>query len=415
MAALDRTCETLGMTPVSRFIVVQVGARMHYAVPTLLARAGMLDRFYTDIHAGDFPLSVGLRLIPEFAQTKAFRRLSGRRIPREILPEQIRSVPFQSLLNRNRPEIVDSDLLQLARKDGFGSATGLYTLSTALFPLSREAREHGLKVTYEQTCHPCIGRTYYEERLNYPGVERQVSLDEIESGIQADIAQWRGSDIVIAPSQYVKDGIYALSGIENRVQVVPYGIPENWLALTTSPVAGSILCVGRLGLPKGTHYLAAATRILKSRRVPCQVTAIGSGRRAVIENPIFSGPKYLDSVPRTEITRFFQSADVFVLPTLSESFGLVHLEALACGVPVITTPNCGSVVRDGIDGFIVPPRDAEALADRIEMIVTDRYLRDEMSKNARKRAEDFTWTRYGERLLSAVSKMMPHEEAGIHV
>ena len=45
-----------------------------------------------------------------------------------------------------------------------------------------------------------------------------------------------------------------------------------------------------------------------------------------------------------------------MLPTLADSFGLVHLEALACGVPVITTPHCGSVVRDGVEGFIVPIR-----------------------------------------------------------
>ena len=75
----------------------------------------------------------------------------------------------------------------------------------------------------------------------------------------------------------------------------------------------------------------------------------------------------------------------------------------------------GGVRGDGIDGFIVPPRDAEALADRIEMIVTDRCLRDEMSKNARKRAEDFTWTRYGERLLSSISTTMAHGAAETHV
>jgi glycosyltransferase involved in cell wall biosynthesis len=105
----------------------------------------------------------------------------------------------------------------------------------------------------------------------------------------------------------------------------------------------------------------------------------------------------------------FRHADVFALPTLSDSFALVHLEALASGVPVITTPNCGSVVRNGVDGFIVPIRDAEALADRIEEIVTDRRLRNRMSQSAREKARQFTWARYGERLLQAITA--PHTSA----
>jgi glycosyltransferase involved in cell wall biosynthesis len=96
---------------------------------------------------------------------------------------------------------------------------------------------------------------------------------------------------------------------------------------------------------------------------------------------------------------------------VSEGSAVVHLEALACGVPVITTPNCGSVVRDGVDGFLVPIRDAEELANKIETIVTDRRLRGEMSRNARERAREFTWARYGERLLDAIRQ--PRES--VHV
>jgi glycosyltransferase involved in cell wall biosynthesis len=100
----------------------------------------------------------------------------------------------------------------------------------------------------------------------------------------------------------------------------------------------------------------------------------------------------------------FRRADLFVLPTLAEGMALVHLEAMACGVPVITTPNCGSVVRDGLEGFIVPIRDPRALADRTQQLLEDRDLRQRMGAAARKRARDYTWARYGERLLSALGE-----------
>jgi glycosyltransferase involved in cell wall biosynthesis len=100
----------------------------------------------------------------------------------------------------------------------------------------------------------------------------------------------------------------------------------------------------------------------------------------------------------------FRCADIFVLPTLAEGMALVHLEAMACGVPVITTPHCGSAVRDGVDGFIVPIRDANALADRIEQLTMDRSLRHDLSSAARDRAKNYTWSLYGKRLMEQLQK-----------
>jgi len=86
---------------------------------------------------------------------------------------------------------------------------------------------------------------------------------------------------------------------------------------------------------------------------------------------------------------------------------LSALEAMASGLPVITTPQCGSVIRDGIEGFLVPIRDAEALADRIEQLLADRALRNSMAAAARQRAQEYSWARYGERLLAVLGAIGP--------
>src|SRR5262249_793634 len=109
-------------------------------------------------------------------------------------------------------------------------------------------------------------------------------------------------------------------------------------------------------------------------------------------------------VPRQQISVEYALADVFVLPTLADSFSLAHLEALAHGIPVITTENCGSVVRDGVDGFIAPVRDPKALADKLESVVTNRALRTELSYNGKKRGADYTIEKYGSRLLRAIDR-----------
>ena len=107
-------------------------------------------------------------------------------------------------------------------------------------------------------------------------------------------------------------------------------------------------------------------------------------------------------MPRSQLREEFRQADVVVLPTMAEGMGLVHLEAMACGVPVITTPHCGSVVRDGTDVFIVPIRDADALADRLQELLEDCALRQQMGSSARERARGYTWAGYGENLLTTL-------------
>ena len=91
------------------------------------------------------------------------------------------------------------------------------------------------------------------------------------------------------------------------------------------------------------------------------------------------------------------------MPTIADGFGLVHLEAMACGVPVITTENCGSVVDHNKDGLIIPIRDPIAIADAIIKIVENRNLRDKMSRAAKIKASKYTWSQYKKRLLEALN------------
>jgi glycosyltransferase involved in cell wall biosynthesis len=387
---------------------------MHYAVPTLLARAGMLDRFYTDIHAGDWPVQLGLSWWPKAMRPKSVQRLLGRRLP-AILAHTTRSVPFAAIHSLITNSDLEPPIRRALERDGFGGANALYTLSNGDIEVVRKAREAGLFVVHEQILNPDVGRILHEERDRFPGIEPQVSLDQIAADERRDIAQWQEAQLLLAPSEFVREGMIRMGADPDKIAIVEYGLPKEWLNTISEPVRGRVLYAGIVGLRKGAHYLAQAKRLLDDRGIPTEVRIVGPGHSAIAEHPVFQGPIYCGQVPRTRMAEEFRRADIFVLPTISDSFALVHLEALACGVPVITTPNCGSVVRDGVDGFIVPIRDAKMLAERIEQIVKDRALREQMSQNARERAGRFTWERYGERLLAAVSSTMPQGVAEIHV
>jgi glycosyltransferase involved in cell wall biosynthesis len=110
-------------------------------------------------------------------------------------------------------------------------------------------------------------------------------------------------------------------------------------------------------------------------------------------------------VPRAEIARHFVWADVFLLPSVCEGSATVVYEALAAGLPVVTTPNAGSVVRDGIDGFVCPCGDAESICEKIEVLGRDRNLVATMAREARLRSLDYDVASYGRRLLAAVATL----------
>lgn len=107
------------------------------------------------------------------------------------------------------------------------------------------------------------------------------------------------------------------------------------------------------------------------------------------------------SVPRSQIVLQYAWADVFVLPSICEGSATVTHEALAAGLPVVCTPNTGSVVQDGIDRFIVPVRRSDSIAQKLDLLRNEDFLAC-MSENARARAAEFTLNEYSERLIAAI-------------
>jgi len=151
---------------------------------------------------------------------------------------------------------------------------------------------------------------------------------------------------------------------------------------------------------KGAPYVLAAARSLKGKAEFRMAGALDVTTYA--RELLTAHVSLLGVVPRSEIHQQFAWADVFLLPSICEGSATVCYEALSFGLPVITTPNAGSVVRDGIDGFVVPIRNTESIIDKLERLDSDRDLLAFMSCNASQRSGEFTVERYGERLLSSL-------------
>jgi glycosyltransferase involved in cell wall biosynthesis len=243
---------------------------------------------------------------------------------------------------------------------------------------------------------------------------------------QREEAEWQAAEVILCGSEYVRDGIAQCGGPVGRCVVVCYGVdipslhtgergrrPHEVAAINLRPSTLSrplrVLTVGTVGLRKGSPYVLAAAKQLKDRAVFRMVGSIGVTSQAeaqLREHLELTGP-----APRSAIAQHFAWADVFLLPSICEGSATVTYEALGYGLPVICTPNAGSVVRQGMEGFIVPVRDAMAIAMRIERLAQDVELRAQMAARAKARAAEFTVGAYGQRLLAAFKGAMPLHES----
>lgn len=129
---------------------------------------------------------------------------------------------------------------------------------------------------------------------------------------------------------------------------------------------------------------------------------IGISEDAVAQAPANVNVTFTVPVPRDRVSALCRAADVFVLPTLSDGFGMTQVEATGHGCPVAATPNCGRVVTDGEDGFIITPRDAEALADGLLILSRNRRRLHQMARATQETAQKYTLDAYARRLFTAV-------------
>lgn len=223
------------------------------------------------------------------------------------------------------------------------------------------------------------------------------------------VTEQQEADRILIPSDFVRRSFLAEGFPEERLLQVPFGVDTaHYRPGPEFPAEHPfrVLFVGQVGIRKGVPYLLEAWRQLRWRGAELWLVGpVEAGSR-----PLLARWRDLPGVRMMGYARhplsLYQQADVFVFPTIEEGSALVTYEALACGLPVVTTPNAGSVVRDGSEGFIVPIRDVDALATRLERLRADEQLRRELGQAARRRAEAFTWDRHGDQLASRLQGLV---------
>ncbi|NJE02073.1 glycosyltransferase family 4 protein [Thermococcus sp. JdF3] len=231
---------------------------------------------------------------------------------------------------------------------------------------------------------------------------------------------WNSVDAIINVSRKCVELLKELGLPASKLYYVPNGVDlkkfypiDQFVARETLGVPTNkrvIVSVGNLVEKKGYIYLIQAAKILQELRDDFVVYIVGGGplyshlQKEILSLGLKKHVFLVGRKPHDEVALWMNAADVFVLPSLVENFGVVNIEALACGKPVISTYNGGSeeVIISNDYGFLCPPKDPECLAEKILMALNKEWDREKM----RKYAEQFSWSKVVHQILGVYNKVL---------
>lgn len=275
----------------------------------------------------------------------------------------------------------------------------------------KKAKEIGMVTFLDRTnSHIKIQEKIDSEEANKLQLKSWHDSKDIERGIR----EYEEVDYILVPSTFVRDGFIKEGFDPDKVLTVSLGTDTNYFKKVNKDdnIFRIIFC-GGISHRKGIVYLLEAVSSLKLRNI--ELWLIGPVENALkdILKKYDGYYKLINFVANYELYKYYSQGSVFVLPTLEDSFGLVIIEAMACGLPAIVTTNCaaGDVVREDVDGFVVPIRDVEALKEKILYLYNNQEFCREMGENARKRVyEKFTLEAYAKRMIAAFEYGLTNNE-----
>lgn len=398
-----------------------------------LHRAKLLGRFYTGFYYREVPslTTLGRAVVPR-AYARAERALKRRYHP-EIPSGRVRSfwsydlaIRVESRLARHGLELKREVVRWRADRFDRAVATAIERERPgAAIVFSDVATRHTLPRCRAMGIPTVLSMVHGDVREEREVLAREAekspdffplylgdnSLDQVELNWlhERRLAELEIADTVIVPSDHIADALEVHGTPRTKIRVIPYAADTRRFRPDPAKRPGkdcTFLFAGGVSQRKGIKYLLEAWRLVK--RPGWRLQLLGAlPRDPGPLAPYFDQVERLGRVPYSEVAACMSAADVFVFPSLFEGSAVVTYEALACGLPSIVTPSAGSIVREGKEGFLVPPGDVPSLAERMIRLGCDPELRESMSRSARLLAEMYDWERYHESIVDTLRSVMP--------
>jgi glycosyltransferase involved in cell wall biosynthesis len=291
--------------------------------------------------------------------------------------------------NSSRKYINNADIFHVRSGAGHGNAI-------------TQARYQGMRVVVDHSiAHPA---EVYRQL-------KKVSKDD-EIRIRPDSRFWRlvlkdceDADVILVNSEYVKQSFVDEGWDSKRLKVIHWGVREDFIGLKTKYLANGpfrLLFTGSFGDRKGAHLVVQMARSLLEAHIDFNIDIVGSVPRPDRLPDWFTKAPNIHlhgHVIQEELKRFLENSDAYIFPTYSEGAAQSVKEAMAAGLPVITTFNSGAPIEDGKNGILIPVHDADSLVKAVRRLTTDQPLRERLGRAAVQTiAAGHTWAAYASAL-----------------
>jgi glycosyltransferase involved in cell wall biosynthesis len=393
-----------------------------------LSEAGLLDALVTDLfwpRDRSWAARLAARLSPgwrEMLERRSVLGLPSSQVRSSLVVgfgslvfEKLKRLPFaiRRRVNRAADAVLGRTAGKLARRHRSGLVAYSYFGFHSIAAYDRPA------MLFQVHPHPgTIRRILREELAAYPecapSLLQEWELALPEHDFNNLVAEPRMATRLLVASSFSKQSLIEHGTPAENISVVPYGVdlerfhpdPQVDKASFTGPLR--LLFVGRINQRKGVKYLLETLQLLKTQ-LPDQAVHLTICGRVVDDlelfRPFAEQVLIRPSVSGPDLVRAYQQAELFVFPSVAEGFGQVLLEALASGLPILSTTHTAApdLITDGVEGFIVEPRRPDLLADRIVWAFRHREALHQMGLAARRQAELFTWPRFRQKAAQAVA------------
>jgi glycosyltransferase involved in cell wall biosynthesis len=343
------------------WLCCQLGAREHYAVPRALQRDGLLAELITDLwmrRAGRFhPALAGARVAAPNLAALAF----------ELKASLARENGWKLISQRN--DWFQQYALDELKRTTNGNHT-IFAYSYAAAEIFKFARERGWRTVLGQIDPGPAEERIVTDLQNTSDIKHR----KWQPAPKAYWDNWREecslADQIVVNSQWSNDALLSEGVPAEKIKIIPLAY-ESWTDSRSFqrlyPRAFSaerslrVLFLGQINLRKGVGQLLDAVQLLKGESV--EFWFVGPTQISVPQDlKLHPQCRWFGAAPRVEVDSYYRAADVFILPTLSDGFGLTQLEAQSWKLPVIASRYCGEVVRDGFNGVLLDEVSGEAIA-----------------------------------------------------
>jgi hypothetical protein len=400
--------------------MIQDGARLRYMVPLALQRAGMLERVFIDwfVSRGSLEEKIarlGKKFSPSLGQRMAERTCS------ELDPDRVIRSPLRALRLKWKMRDFRSaedayiwhsrETAKWVLQKGFGNANAVYGFVRNAAPeLFREAKARGLKTCGDQMIAPLeVEIAEIKKQVQrWPGWNDREAVQMHAGYLDMERSTWQQLDRITCASDYVRDGLISVGVPVEKIAVIPYPRPpESAPAPQRQKKQGPLLVgfVGAVGLRKGGPWFLETARRFSPDRVRFVMVGHNFLDPARLEE-FAERVQFVGPVPHSQVFDWLNRFDIFFFPSTCEGSATAVLEAMGRGLAVVTTPNSGSPVRDGIDGFVRPYEDVKGFQEAIQRLDDDRDLLLKMGIAARQRVLEFNLDRYQGELAEHFNRLV---------